>query len=210
MNTLFSFKNGHTYLNYQPDMKDPRDYLYRIGDVKLNKVNNDNDNDNNDIIIFKNKGQYFVGSIILILEYIKKFNKNIYNLLGDHNDIYERCLLRYKSLNYRTLFRFFKEYITSNSLKVAYTNLLYWRVLFTDIDKTLENNIIFTGIPIFNNCLLYEESAYICKIPNHDDKFMGYLSVLLYGIQDTNYKGYFVYQNWENNTLLLKIVLIPK
>jgi hypothetical protein len=206
MNPLLRLENEHTFLNYEPDMKDPRDFVYRKGDYSFNF--------NYETPTFSanlNDSQQFFGSIFLITQYIKSYDDKLYKLLGDHEDICNQCFARYNSCNYRSLFRFFKEYMSSCCLRVAYTDLLYWRVLIQDVDKALEENVLFTGIPIFSDCLIKEENTIVCKIPNHNNKFLGYLPVMLKEERDDNYKALFISKSWEEaNSLKIMELLVPK
>jgi hypothetical protein len=205
MNPLLRLENEHAFLNYEPDMKDPRDFVYRKGDYSFSFTYEPT------FSAEISDSQQFFGSIFLITQYIKSYDNKLYRLLGEHQDIFTQCFSRYNSHNYRSLFRFFKEYISSCSLRVAYTDLIYWRVLIQDIDKTLKENVLFTGIPIFSDCLIREENSLVCKIPSHNNKFLGYLSVALTEEKDEMYKAVFVTKSWEEeNTFKMNEIWIPK
>lgn len=206
MNPLLPLENEHTYLNYDPDMKDPRDFIYRQGDNTFTF--------SPEKMEFKeelNNDESFYGSIFLITQYIKHFDEKLFRLLEEHKSITKQCFSRYKSYNYRSVFRFFKEYISSRSLRVAYTDLLYWRVLKNDIDGALKENVLFTGIPIFSECLIKEDNTMVCKIPSHNNKFLGYLPIMLKSEKDDHYQAFFVSKCWsDSNQFKMCELLIPK
>jgi hypothetical protein len=81
MNPLLRLENEHAFLNYEPDMKDPRDFVYRKGDYSFSFTYEPT------FSAEISDSQQFFGSIFLITQYIKSYDNKLYRLLGEHLDI---------------------------------------------------------------------------------------------------------------------------
>jgi hypothetical protein len=189
-------KNLNINLDYEPDMKDPRDFTYRIHDWSCN-------------IIKSTQNNTYMNGIVGLIEYY------IENQSDETNELYKQiknefkhfkknCKLRYKSFTFRSIFSFLKTFIQANTLDTGKTELIYWRIPKIILDKTLEEIPILTGIPIFKDCLQKSvgNTWWDINIPNRDNHFIGYLPVILYSYKDTIYNALFVV---DNNIKTLKI-----
>jgi hypothetical protein len=218
--------NNIPSLDYEPDMKDPRDFTYRLHDWSLdlnglieNEIININNhppkninNDNYDLSNITQSSEYLEGIIGLLQYYIKNQSeetKKIYEQITQQQfyNIKKNCRQRHASLTFRSIFTFLRTFIQAATIETGTTELIYWRVPHTILQKTLEEVPVFTGIPIFRDCLqksvgnIYWE----LNIPSRENHFLGYLPILLYkSTEDDMYSGIFIFNKNVN------IIHVPK
>jgi len=194
-------------LKYVPDMKDPRDYLYREGDFsgmcidKLRKLD--------DFI----KGCRFHPGFTMILDVLlssKVRLKEIFKLL-DMGKIEYACRMKYGQLTLRSIFQFLRNYLDSVLVTEGKVNFVYWRVSEEDVPVALKSNSILTGVPVYDGCLSFMEdrNELEFKIPSSNNSILGYTNVILTSCEETIYRGKIVVMD-ENNVQHYVNVLIPR
>ena len=192
---------------YVPDMKDPRDYLFREGDFEGIHIDK---NKKLDDFISKCGFHPAFSMIFDILLSKEERLKAIFKKL-DINKIEYACKMKYGQFTLRAIFQFLRNYLDSLLLTEGKTNFVYWRISEDDVPCALQKNTILTGIPVYDECLSYIEDINLLefKIPSNNNSILGYVNVLLTSCDETVYTGKMVIID-ENNEQHYLNVSIPR
>lgn len=184
-------------LKYVPDMKDPRDFIYREGDFKGIMINKKH-------TLHKFFQSFTLNhGLTMILDTILLKNPRLLKILQniDLNKLEFACRMKYGQLTYRALFQFLRNYLYSSLITEGKPNFIYWRVREENIPLALQNNVIFTGFPVYEDCVSYstETNEFDFKIPSHNNSIMGYANFLILSCDETEMIGKVIVTDENNN-----------